>query len=303
MDKSRLQEVANFFKKEPGFRRLFQKFIKNYQSLGRLGGSAKLTKLTAEEKEALGGFMGKDFTKLSSIVISVKDFQKAMEKTRFSDVDLLELLFLYSGEKILTNSEKQEKFLNSKERFFQELLNKYPHNYCRQWIQYIFEKKRGTKGIHAAYNENPLLLRKQLINVLDAISKLPIRNKNTPVVYQHLPVFANLVTGDPHAFDINTQQGRLLVLALGFIRTLEDDNYRLVSSTNSEEITELFSYFGIVRDDILNFVSLIGIVACEDINNGPLKWWQTCWEEGVVINAPLREILKSKVLFQLTARG
>jgi hypothetical protein len=55
MIKKDLQIAAEFFRGEPGFKRLFKKFIQNYRSLGRLGGTAKLTKLTLEEKEALGG--------------------------------------------------------------------------------------------------------------------------------------------------------------------------------------------------------------------------------------------------------
>ncbi|MFZ5945987.1 MAG: TIGR02679 family protein [Bacillota bacterium] len=297
MDNTELQDVARFFQKEPGFKRLFHKFIQNYQSLGRLGGTAKLTKLTKEEKEALGGFMGQDFSKLSSVTISVKDFIKALEKTRFSGVDLLELLFMYSNEKILTKSEEEEAYLRTKEQFFQKLLDKYPDTQCQQWLRYILDKKNGSKGIHVAYNENPLLLKEQLINILEAIGKLPTRSNNIPSRYWRLPLFANLVVGDPHAFDINTQQGRFLVFALGFIRTLEDKHYQLVSNFNSEEITELLNYFGIVRDDILNFVTLTGIIASEEVNHEPLKWWQTCWEEGVVINAPLKEILKAKSFF------
>ena len=125
MNKNKLQNAVEFFQQEPGFKRLFHKFIQNYQSLGRLGGTAKLTNLTEVEQETLGGFMGKDFTKCSSVTIPVKDFQKAMGKTRFSGVDLLELLFLYKGEQILTKAE-QEEYLATKEQFFLELIKKYP---------------------------------------------------------------------------------------------------------------------------------------------------------------------------------
>ncbi|HHU31878.1 MAG: TIGR02679 family protein [Zhaonellaceae bacterium] len=303
MNKNKLQNAVEFFQQEPGFKRLFHKFIQNYQSLGRLGGTAKLTNLTEVEQETLGGFMGKDFTKCSSVTIPVKDFQKAMGKTRFSGVDLLELLFLYKGEQILTKAEQQEEYLATKEQFFLELIKKYPDTYCQQWLKHILANKKGSKGILGAYRANSSLLKKKLINVLDAIKKLPLRNGDRPIVYHRLPVFANSVTGDPHAFDINTQQGRFLVSALGFIRALEDNSYRLVNNNNSEEIAELLSYFGLIRDDILNFVTLTGIVASEETTNKPLKWWQVCWEEGVVINAPLREILSAPSFLPANDKG
>ena len=292
MSKDKLQEAADFFRKEPGFKRLFEKFINNYKSLGRFGGTAKLVKLTTLEKEALSGLMGKDYSKQSSVTISVKEFEKALEKTRFSSIDLKTLLFSYIGENILTKSEEEEKYVRIKETFFRELLAKYPENYCQHCLKYLQANEIGTRGVNSSYKENPVLLKEQLIKVLEAICKLPQRTNNKPNRYWRLPVFADLVTNDPHAFDLNSQQGRLLIFALGYIRTLEDTNYQLLNNTNSEEITELLSYFGIIRDDILNFVTFSGIIACDEAANKAPEWWQKCWEEGVVINVPLREILK-----------
>lgn len=289
-----LEAAAEFFRNEPGFKRLFQMFIQNYQSLGRLGGTARLTKLTQAEKDALGGFFGDDFNKKSSLTISVKRFIKALEKTRFSNLDLKDLLFAYQGENILTKAETEEKYLNTKNDFFSGLLKAFPNENCQAWLKHIIENKAGSRGIHFAYNDNPLLLKKQLENVLQAICKLSSKANNNSAEYYRLPVFAHAVTDDPHAFDLNTSQGRFLLSALNFIRTKHDPNHQIISNPNSEETTELLSYFGIVRDDILNFVTCAGIVACERGLKKSIEWWKECAEEKVVLNVPLREIIKTE---------
>jgi uncharacterized protein (TIGR02679 family) len=295
MIKKDLQIAVEFFRGEPGFKRLFKKFIQNYRSLGRLGGTAKLTKLTLEEKEALGSILGQDFSGKPTLIISVKKFAKALEKTRFAHMDLKELLFAYQGGTILTKNEEKNEYLETKNRFFQDLSEKYPEETCQLWLEHIQSNKSASKGVHCTYNENPFLLKEQLKNVLEAIGKLPARDNTHPVVYCRLPVFAHQITNDPHAFDTNTPQGRLLIQALGLIRGLQDVNYQLSSSPNSEEITELLGSFGIIRDDILNFVTCVGIIA---YRNGSAKlndWWQKCAEEGAALNIPLREIIREEI--------
>ena len=280
MDNKKLQIAAEFFRRNRAFNACLNNLFKIIKVFGRLGGTAKLTKLTQEEKEALGVLLVQDYIKQSSLTISVKKFSKALEKTRFSNVDLKELLFAYKGENILTRAEELEEYNRAKEKFFLELLAEFPEKNCQMWLKYIQANKPGSRGVHNTYNENPLLLKEQLKNILSAICKLPIKIGNNPTKYYRLPVFANLVTGDPHAFDLNTPQGRLLIFALGFIRTLEDTEYNFSINSNSEEITELLSNFGIIRDDILNFVTCAGIVAYEKGTTESIAWWQECAKEG-----------------------
>ena len=52
-----LSEALAYFHRSQVFRKLFLKFREKYISLGHFGGSVTLTRLTAEEKMALGGFL------------------------------------------------------------------------------------------------------------------------------------------------------------------------------------------------------------------------------------------------------
>lgn len=290
-DQELLREAVEFFQNEPGFKRLFKHFIQNYRSLGRIGGTVNLHQLTAEEQKALSGIMGKDYSKQSSATVSLKAFEKALARTRFSDLEMKNILFSYSGRKILTKAEEKEKYEKEKAAFFKNLKHKYTDSYCQQWVEHIKTKGKGTKGIHLAYDQKPTLLKTQLANVLEALGKL-LGRQNSEVEYQRLPVFADSITKNPHGFDLNTQQGRFLIAALQFIRQQEDETYQISTAPGIEEMTELLSYFGLVRDDILNFASCTGILAVKAGSKEPIAWWKSCWAEKVVINVPLREIVK-----------
>ena len=49
-----LQEAVQYFREQKGFARLALLFVDKYRSLGRCGGTVRLTSLTGSEREFLG---------------------------------------------------------------------------------------------------------------------------------------------------------------------------------------------------------------------------------------------------------
>lgn len=286
-----LQQAVEYFRQEKGFHRLLNLFIKKYQSLGRIGGSVKLEALTEMEKDALANLLRRDFSNQKSAAIALQDFEKALQKTRFGSLDLKELLDAYNGEDILTRADMASRYQSRKDLFWQVLMDRHSHLNCRLWLSQIRNKGQGTRGIHRAYDQNAAVLKSQLEAVLNALARLPEPGQEIRR-YERLPFFAGAVTSDPHSFDLDTEQGRLLLSALQFLRWYEDNNYGLSATVNAEEKTELLGHFGIVRDDLLNFVTCSGILGFRENETEPAPVWRSAYEEGAVLNAPLREILK-----------
>ena len=298
-----LMEAVEFFQKEPGFKRLFRLFNKNYYRLGRMGGTVKLPNLKPEEKEALSGIMGRDYRRQDSASISLAAFKKALEKTRFAGVELKELLEAYHGKAITTRTEEKNRVLSEKNAFFQDLYREFSSENCRLWLEHVQNKGAGTRGIHSMYEQAPKLLYKQLDNVLKAVEELApccslgdSRRGEENIKYERLPVFASRITGDPHGFDLNTDQGRYLISALQFIYSRRSEPRQNRSSLSAEEVTELLGRFGLIRDDLLNFVTCAGLLACREEETEPVSMWQCAWEDGTVLNVPLREITRIKRL-------
>ncbi|MCR6545096.1 TIGR02679 family protein [Dehalobacterium formicoaceticum] len=282
---SKTRQAAAFFKGEKGFRRLFPLFAEKYRGLGRIGGSVRLTNLTREEKEALSMLLSKDYKHQVSAEISLETFEQSLNKTRYAGIKLKDLLDAYFEEDILTKAEAYQQYQEQKEDFFKDLEQKYDHQNCRGWLAHIQEKGAGTRGIHQAYDKSPSTLKNQLKNILSALSRLPQDG------FLRLPIFANSICQDPHGFDLGTEQGRFFISALQFLRNQADDTYPINSSPSTEEKNEVMEYFGLLRDDILNFVTSTGIVAFDE-QDEIMPIWQWAARQGIVLNVPIREIVK-----------
>ena len=314
-----IQEAVEFFRQDAGYTRLFTQLIEKYRSLGRLGGTVTLPDLTTREREVLGAFLRRDYGHRDTVTIAVSEIITALARTRFSHIELKVLLDGYVGEAILTKAEERELYESEKRQYFLDLGNEFQHPHCQIWLADIMEKAGGTRGIHLAYDRDPEVLRRQLVNVLSALEHLPQEvgnmagspgregsgaedpqassylgndHRGKSVAYERLPVFASRMTGDPHAFDLDTDQGRFFVGSLQAIRCRHDPEYQLDSSPSAEDITELLDYFGLVRDDLLNFVTCAGILGFSSVDNQPLPLWQAAYEAGSVLNVPLREMIK-----------
>ncbi len=81
-----IKECSEYFKNNPGFSRVLIKIKDRYKSLGRIGGTVRVDNLTIEEKEALTGFLKKNYYK-DSISIKLDKFQEALDSTRFQGLN------------------------------------------------------------------------------------------------------------------------------------------------------------------------------------------------------------------------
>ncbi len=101
-----IQQCSEYFKNNPGFSRAFDKIRDKYISLGKIGGTIKINNLTMEEKEALTGFLKKNYYK-NSVSISVNKFEEALKGTPFQGLDFPQILETYFEEDIITKKKKK----------------------------------------------------------------------------------------------------------------------------------------------------------------------------------------------------
>lgn len=106
-----------------------------------------------------------------------------------------------------------------------------------------------------------------------------------PTVYTRLPVFAYQITKNPHAFDDNQPAGRLLLQMLAKKSAVQWADHTIIEGKN-----QLLNQFYLLKDDIMNAVSIRGLTA--STNNEQKRMWQAACEENCSWNVPLKEILK-----------
>src|SRR5699024_7634872 len=88
---------------------LFILFRKKYESLGRIGGTVKITSFSKKDVAEIGQFFGVPGEQLAKKgTISLVEFEKQLENTRFSANKLYDLLDAYVGEVILSKKEDQQ---------------------------------------------------------------------------------------------------------------------------------------------------------------------------------------------------
>lgn len=282
---SKLREAANYFS-QPGFQRLLPRMARRYRGLGRIGGTVTIGNLTAQEQQSIGGVLGKDLTGKKSLTLGLAQFQEALGQTKYAGVDLIDLLTAALNQDLIPKSEERRARQEMRMRYFQALREEHAHPLCQAWLEHIEDSGPGARAIQMAYSADPKQLKSDLDQVLTALTQLPSADN----IYCRLPMWAAKITGNPHGFDPDTPRGKYLLAALQFIRS-QTEHTEIQGKLTGEQVWELLDNFGIVRDDLLNFVTCASLLASKHQQIIPL--WQEAYKANSVLNLPVRELAKA----------
>lgn len=248
--KKLLQQCSDYFKNNQGFDRVMVKIRDRYKSLGKIGGTITLNKLTTAEKEALTGFLKNNYYK-DSVRIKVEKFQDALEDTPFRGISLIDVLNEYFGEDIITKRDEKNIYEKEKEDFFIQIMKTVKDTKAYEWLKYVLESKKNAYNIiQQRYGTNSESLKNDLYTVLDGINNLPYFRGER----ERLALFSSRINKDPHTFDENTECGKLLMYGIVYLLS---EKYPY----NAEERAEVLYKAGIIKDEISNFTTCSGLLA------------------------------------------
>ena len=269
------KEALAYLESRPFLKDLLKRFLEKYRSLGRWGGKLRLCRLNELQRRELSAFLREPVGE--NIELQYQAFSAAWGNTRFSDMALPEMAeILWPRKTVSKKAEASQK----EQAWRQEVLALYAvfskDSLPCQWLDGIL---LGRFLWRAASHEEVQAL--QL--VAKALSELP-----TGYRYERLPVFANRLCGQPHMLDDGTETGRLFLRALAYLCGAE--------VRTAEEKAELLYQYHLLKDDILNQVSVYGLRAWSvDYESGELiecRYWQEASKANAVLNVPLREIVR-----------
>jgi len=157
-----LEECMKYFR-EQDYKRIFSKMRKKYESFGKWEGNIVIDNPKDTEKEALTGFMKKDYSNNKTISLSVKKFEERLKETRFSDIPLKTIIEKYDGKPLVSKKLKLEREKEEEKAFYKEILSKeegslaYPvlkklleeNNHFLK-VQYVVDKENLKKAIQNA---------------------------------------------------------------------------------------------------------------------------------------------------------
>ncbi|MDF2700408.1 MAG: hypothetical protein K0Q49_1966, partial [Haloplasmataceae bacterium] len=278
---NKLIDCLHYFKNTKGLQRALVKIREKYRSLGNLSGNIQLTNLTEEEKEALTGYLKKDCYK-KSLSIKVEYFIKALDNTKFADIDFISILNNYFKEEIITKRDEKNGYDDEKLRFFNNLVEKFDHSKAVNWLTYIRDNKDNAyRMITLKYDEDKVSLIEILSYVCDALNIISFSTKKLT----RLAVLASTVTKDPHYFDDNTLQNKLLIYSLTYYLNIPYPD-------NAERTTELLYQAGIIKDEVSNFTLCSGLKAFDEY--GRHEGWNGFYESGEPLQISLLNLSKIK---------
>ena len=235
------QEAIRFLKENKQFYKLLDAMKEKYIRMGKLTGKVSVKGLTSNESLALSAIEPEIYGSDSGEV-SIKRFINYFTKGRFEGIDFFEVFNDYYGGTLKTNKESKEESINKKDDFLDKLLNETKESHVEIWLRALVEfKKYGYNIFLKQYKEDKKVLKEIVMNLEKAMEFIPFSNdEGIP-----LATLSSKVTKDSHYFDMNKCAGKLLLQVLAYYMD-KNMNYSL------EEINEVLSFNGIIRDEISN---------------------------------------------------
>mgnify|MGYP002623577340 CR=1 FL=1 len=273
------REAGAYLHSHPAILELCRKFAEKYRSLGRWGGSVSLAGLTPEERAELAAFLRQA---PEGSRLSFEALCRAWSKTRFGSLSLPRVVAEVLPDYLQTKKEAASRQEQSWRRDVLKVYRAYPEGKAGRWLEAIL---LGHFRWHEIGAEAVSALRL----TARALASLPVGKR-----YERLPFFANRLCGQPHALDENTEAGKLFCRALSYL-----GGGRL-SPSQVEARTELLYEAHILRDDLLNQVTVYGLRAFMQMEEPADGWcerlyWRQAAQDMAPLNVPLREITKADV--------
>lgn len=264
------EEAVKYFKAHPVLMRLVREFSSKYRSLGHFGGIASLSQLSDREQRDLGAFLRREIKGQDRV--SFREFSSAWAKTRFEGIDLQKFILSLLPDNFVSKQEERRQQHNKRQLILDQLLDAHSSELAVKWLQ-------------ALNNGQIRLSKRELYYDMELLNDVATGLDLIDDVYERLPIFANKATGNPHAFDFDQPAGRLLLQALAFLR---GSSVPVVA----DERTSLLYQYHIIRDDILNFATVCGLVAYRE-NGEEITYWRESTKSFSSLNIPLREIIQA----------
>lgn len=232
--------AADYFHQRP-FDRVLHLLRHRFVQLGRVGGTFVVSDPTPDELKSLRAFVDPNLKRRvdGSVILSLREFEDALRASRFG-CGLREALEAYFGGPLNTRAEEQTAEAEAWGLFCLGL---------GQWAPPGLEN--FARGYKSEWRHDPDALEQALHLTFRAVANLPQRSGAT----ERLPVFANRVAGNPHAFDAGLLAGRLLEDAL-------EELYPQVAADVEGAAARrslLLAAGGLARDDLSSTVLAVGL--------------------------------------------
>ena len=277
LQEQKLREAEAYFKENDGFIRFFEKAKKKLESYEKEAtGVVIIENPSIIERDALSGFMKKNYKNSKTISIRLGNFQKRLDETCFDGVKLKDLVQAYFNMEILTKKNKKELQDKKVQDFFDGIL--YELNGKRSYRildDIVKENKEEFSTLKTWYNED-IKFERALKNACIAIDNLP----SEKIL---IPVFSASILKNPHELDRNTLTGKIFILMVS-------KEEKRKKPQNTESLAEMYFRNNLLIDDLSNMVlckNIIGMIG-DKVHLG----WNGFFESNEAMQVTLAQLGK-----------
>lgn len=271
-----LTQATQYFKTNKGFTRMLEKMKNKYTSFDReTPGNIIIEKPTKEEKEAISGFMKKDYARNKTITISLKKFQERLDQTRFEGITIKELLENYYGKEIITQKKQKQQKTDQFNEYLAHTINEHKETIAGKILEKIKqEKNENYIMLKTKYDKETIELKNSIKQACNCINNLPPETEKL-----RLPIFATKILNNPHGLDRKNLTGKLFITLLN---EKEENNKKI---KNSEDLSELYYKNNLLIDDVSNMVLCKNIIGYQ--GNKEHNGWKGFFENNEAIQITL----------------
>lgn len=301
---SNKEACAAYFKEQKEYGRIFAVMRKKWESLGRTAGKVVLPHASEGERAALACFLGRPVPE-EPLTFLMKDFERALQETRYEGISLKELLEAYFGETLVSNREKRLQKRDQEEEFWlsleEELQRRGPlYGEALAWIRELREQKSsGYAIVRREYGRSAEGAGKLVLQAAESLclcgSGKPGKEAAEPgdeaagtdgpeCPEIRLAVLAAKAAGHPHALNRQTRVGTLFTY--GLCRRCGSD-----FPQNARDWKELYEKNGILVDELSHTVIAYGLTLLTEQGPHPAYEGYRRQKEPCVISlANLRKV-------------
>ncbi len=259
-----VQEAVTFFTNF-GLTRLLERLREKYIEVGDVGGQVVIADSTASERRELASFLGKAPFQGETIKVRLRDVDAALRRSGFA-CTLPDVLHAFLPEQPLITRKEQRAAHTLHQTDFRDELQSIVSQVDEGTRAYLW-LTQGQHGIAWLYARNKNISKDEQEHQLHVIQRVvsALDDLPSPEKPERLALFAQRISGDPHAFDTNTNAGRLFLLALSDLANTSKTGYQdedehedivLLPSQDRMQELRLYASVGLRVDTISSYVAV-----------------------------------------------
>ena len=281
--------------------------LENFFELGEVGGQVIIEDSTVNERRELASFLGKSPFSGNVVKVRLRDIDTALRHSGFA-CTLPDVLRAFRPEQPLVTRKEQRINRATHQADFLVSLQALVEQTIKETQGHLW-LTQGQHGIEWLYSRYKNLSNEEQEQQLLSIRRVVHALNNLPSLKQpkRLALFAQHISGNPHALDTDTGTGRLFLLALSDLSShrekvlqVENDSEAMRSSPDRMQELRLYAEVGLRVDTISSSVAIFHLAEAVDHAHHIDQLPHVAGKRVLLL--PLRQIMEWHSIIPATSR-